>query len=89
MKNSCSFVSIRVASQTKISMNISVYFHDISRQYFLERLSLIFMCRESEGGDDDDSCLLDCTLKASPWRTTFKIFVSIINLLFVNMLLCL
>ena len=34
-------------------MNISVYFHDISSQYFLERLSLIFVCRESEGGDDD------------------------------------
>ena len=34
-------------------MNISVYFHDIRRQYLLERLSLIFMCRETEGGDDD------------------------------------
>ena len=34
-------------------MNISVYFHDIRRQYLLERLSLIFVCRESEGGDDD------------------------------------
>ena len=34
-------------------MNISVYFHDISSQYFLERLSLIFVCRESEGDNDD------------------------------------
>ena len=27
-----------------------------------------------------DSCLFDCTLKASPWRTTLKIFVSIFSL---------
>ena len=79
-----------------------IYFHDISCEYLLERLSLILVSRETKGGDDDvtlvelstmlhfliwpDSCLLDCTLKASPWRTTFKIiaciFVEYKNLLY-------
>ena len=96
------YPGISSSLQLKFLFSRSIDFHDIRRQYLLERLSLIFMCREPEGGDDDvtlveparrqkpssfstmlhfwitpDSCLLDCTLKASPWRTTFKIFVSI------------
>ena len=31
----------------------SIDFHDISCQYFLERLSLILMCRETKGGYHD------------------------------------
>ena len=47
------FVSISIVRQF---VSRSIDFHDISCQYFLERLSLIFVCRETKG------CYHDVTL---------------------------